>query len=467
MSKSASGAVKIEGKFLDRIGIPSVLKWGFLGLLIFQTGLGVESNFITPHLVEVLGSTEAAVSVIITSYSLAALIASYLSGVLSDLMGPKKVMLIGFIIWAVFQVAFLLALQTGNYALVGITYFFRGLGYPIFSFSFLVWVNITALKSMQGTAVGWFYVMFTGGLPTLGSLVAIGAIPAFGGGVKGEYGAMWVASVLALIGFLFVILGCRDEKGSKRIAPEGESTSKVLTSGIRLLFSNSKVMQGFLVRLINTAPQFGMFVIMPIVISDNLGWGQSRWLLMTVCIFAGNILFNAFFGAVGDRIGWVNTVRWCGVFASAVGLLAWWYVPHWVPAGSTWGYIVSVIAGVTYGICLAGFVPMGAIMPANAPKHRGAAMAMYTTAAGGAAFLGTAVVSVVLGITGALGWEIFAQKSAVIWTFVALYGCAFIMVGNLRTDQDNPEHRQQVRDADTQALAVQAANERRVNIEEK
>ena len=226
-------------------------------------------------------------------------------------------------------------------------------------------------------------------------------------------------------------------------------------------------MQGFLVRLINTAPQFGMFVIMPIVISDNLGWGQSRWLLMTVCIFAGNILFNAFFGAVGDRIGWVNTVRWCGVFASAVGLLAWWYVPHWVPAGSTWGYIVSVIAGVTYGICLAGFVPMGAIMPANAPKHRGAAMAMYTTAAGGAAFLGTAVVSVVLGITGALGWEIFAQKSAVIWTFVALYGCAFIMVGNLRTDQDNPEHRQQVRDADTQALAVQAANERRVNIEEK
>ncbi|WP_346845835.1 MFS transporter [uncultured Rothia sp.] len=254
MSKSASGAVKIEGKFLDRIGIPSVLKWGFLGLLIFQTGLGVESNFITPHLVEVLGSTEAAVSVIITSYSLAALIASYLSGVLSDLMGPKKVMLIGFIIWAVFQVAFLLALQTGNYALVGITYFFRGLGYPLFSFSFLVWVNITALKSMQGTAVGWFYVMFTGGLPTLGSLVAIGAIPAFGGGVKGEYGAMWVASVLALIGFLFVMLGCRDEKGSKRIAPEGESTSKVLTSGIRLLFSNSKVMQGFLVRLINTAP---------------------------------------------------------------------------------------------------------------------------------------------------------------------------------------------------------------------
>lgn len=464
---STAAKAPVEGPFLDRIGIPGVLKWGFLGLLIFQTGLGVESNFITPHLVDVLGSTEATVSFIITAYSLAVLVASYLSGVLSDLMGPKKVMMIGFSIWAVFQLAFLFALTTGNYWLVAATYFMRGFGYPLFSFAFLVWVNITSLPSKAGTAVGWFYVMFTGGLPTLGSLVAIGAIPAFGGGTQGEYGAMWVASGLALIGFLMVMLGCREEKGMKRIAPADETTSQIVFSGIRLLFSNRKVMQGFLIRLINTAPQFGMFVIMPVVVADELGWGQSRWLLMTVCIFAGNILFNAFFGHVGDRIGWVRTVRWFGVFASAMGLLAWWYVPHMVPAGSTWGYIVSVIAGVTFGICLAGFVPMGAIMPANAPDHRGAAMAMYTTAAGGAAFLGTAVVSITLGITGAMGLSMFAQKSAVIWVFVALYACAFVMVGNLRTQQDDPEHRQKIRDADTAALEILAANKQRTTISSK
>ncbi|QRZ61837.1 RbtT/DalT/CsbX family MFS transporter [Rothia sp. ZJ932] len=457
---------RVEGPFLDRIGIPGVLKWGFLGLLIFQTGLGVEANFITPHLVEVLGSKEATASYIITAYSLAALIASYLSGVLSDLMGPKKVMIIGFALWAIFQVSFLLSLGTGNYWLVAVTYFFRGLAYPLFSFSFLVWVNITAMKSMAGTSVGWFYVMFTGGLPTIGSLVAIASISVFGGGTAGEHGAMWVALALATVGALMVFLGCRAENGNKRIAPAHESTSTVLLSGIRLLFSNSKVMQGFLIRLINTAPQFGMFVILPVVIADELGWGQSRWLLMTTFIFAGNILFNAFFGNVGDRIGWVNTVRWFGVFASAIGLLLWWYVPHMVPAGSTWGYVVSVVAGVTFGICLAGFVPMGAIMPANAPEHRGAAMAMYTTAAGGAAFLGTSVVSIVLSVTGALGWDPFMQKSAVIWAFVALYGCAFIMVGNLRTEQDDPVKRQQMRDADTAALEILAANKQRTDIRE-
>lgn len=468
MASTTSPATSQPGAeipFLDRIGIPSVLKWGFLGVLVFMTGLGVESNFVTPHLVATLHRGEGTISVIIAMYSLAVAIASYLSGALSDLWGPKKVMLLGFVIWMVFQVGFLLAIPTGNLWLVGIMYFFRGFGFPLFTFSFLVWVNITAMKSKAGTAIGWFYVMFTGGLPTLGSLIAVGAIPAFGGGTVGETGAMWASSLLIIAGFCLVWFGCHEEKGTRRIAPEGESTSQILLAGLRLTVTNRKVLQGFLVRLINTAPEFGMFIIMPAVISTTLGWGQSRWLLMTVCVYAGNILFNAFFGHVGDRVGWVNTVRWCGVFASALSLLAWWYVPHMVPAGSGWGYALSVLAGVAFGIFLAGFVPMGAILPENAPDHRGAAMAMYTTAAGGAFFLGSAVVAVVLGITGAMGWSTFAQNSAVIWTFVALYACAFVMVGNLRTQQDDPAHRQSIRDADTAALQIQAANHQNTTIQ--
>lgn len=464
-SSAAGSANTAAVPFLDRIGIPRVLKWGFLGLLVFMTGLGVESNFLTPHLVETMGRPETSVASVITAYSAAVLVASYLSGALSDLWGPRKVMLLGFVIWIIFQIGFLLAIPTGNLGLVAVLYFFRGFGFPLFAFAFLVWVNITSPASKAGTAVGWFYVMFTGGLPTLGSLVAIGAIPAFGGGSMGERGAMWFSSGLVIIGFLMVWFGVKDERGRHRIAPEGESNSAVLLSGLRLLVTNGKVMQGFLVRLINTAPQFGMFIIMPVVITDVLEWGQARWLLMTVCIYAGNILFNAFFGALGDRLGWVNTVRWFGVFGSAVFFALWWYVPHWVEAGSVWGYFLSVAAGVLFGICLAGFVPMGAIMPAQAPRHRGAAMAMYTTAAGGAIFLGTLVVSVVLNLTEALGWSDYASKTAVVWTFVGLYACAFIMVGNLRTEQDDPAHRAELREADTAALAIQAANQRRTTVQ--
>ncbi len=184
---------------------------------------------------------------------------------------------------------------------------------------------------------------------------------------------------------------------------------------------------GFIVRLINTAPQYGMFVILPGVIGGELGWSQTQWLMMTVIVYASNIAFNALFGAIGDKWGWQRTVRWFGVVGSAAGLLAWWYVPHLVAPGSDWGYWLSVLAGVAFGIMLAGFVPMGAIMPALTPDHKGAAMAMYTTAAGGAAFLGAAVVAAVLPWGGNAG---------VVWAFVALYGVAFVLTTFLKVPAD-------------------------------
>lgn len=412
---------------LARLGIPHVLRWGFVGLLVFMTGNGAESNFITPHLVDVLGSPEATVATMITAYSLTALVGSYASGALSDLMGPRRVMLIGVTIWVVFEIALLLSVASGSVALTAISYALRGFGYPLFAFSFLVWVNVTATPERNGTAVGWFYVAFTGGFPTLGSLFALGVIPAFGGGATGETSAMIGSIGLVVAGCAITWFGVRDERGRHRIAPAGESTAQILSAGIRLTVTRPRIFMGFLVRMINTAPEYGMFVILPAVISTERGWGQQRWLLMTVCIYATNIMVNAVFGAVGDRIGWQVTVRWFGVVGCATGLVAWWYVPHLVPAGSDWGYVLSVAAGCVFGIMLAGFVPMGAIMPALAPDHKGAAMAMYTTAAGGSAFLGTAVVAAVLALGGG--------GQAIVWTFVGLYAVAFVLVGFLSVPQ--------------------------------
>jgi MFS family permease len=429
-----SSAAPQHETFLDRIGIPHSLRWGFLGVLVFMTGNGTESNFISPHIEAVLGSPEATVATIITGYSLAVLVASYLSGALADLWGPRRVMTLGVAVWVVFEVLFLLSLQIGSLPLVAATYFLRGFGYPLFAFAFLVWINVVTPYSRNGVAVGWFYVMFTGGLPTLGSLFALGMIPAFGGGTGGETAAMVGSTALVVAGYLIARFGVHEPHATRRLAPAGETTGQVLSAGLRLTAANPKILMGFLVRLINTAPQYGMFIILPTVIAVDLGWGQSRWLTMTVFVYATNILVNAVFGAVGDRWGWRRTVQWFGVFGSAVGLLLWWYVPQLVPAGSTWGFWVSVAAGCVFGCLLAGFVPMGAIMPALAPDHKGAAMAMYTTAAGGAAFLGSGVVAVMLALgTGNVG---------VVWAFVALYAAAFVMVSFLNVPQDDPQLRE-------------------------
>ena len=414
---------------LDRLGIPHALRWGFLGVLIFMTGNGVETNFVSPHLANVFGGGDDKINLaatIITFYSLSALIGSYLAGALSDLWGPRRVMLLGVTVWVVFQAAFVGSLATESVPLIFLSYALRGFGFPLFAFAFLVWINAVVNKQRNGAAVGWFYVMFTGGMPTIGSLVAVVLIPTFGGGFTGQRWTMVASTAIVITGFLVARLGVREPHGYRRLAPEGESSSRVIFSGVRLAATNKRVLMGFLTRLINTAPQFGMFIILPTVIAQTLGWGESRWLVMTSVIFAGNILFNAAFGALGDRIGWTTTVRWFGIVGSAIGLLAWWYVPHWVPAGSDWGYFVAVAAGTIFGIMLAGFVPLGAIMPALAPDHKGAAMAMYTTAAGGATFLGSAVVALVRPWGGDVG---------VVWAFVLLYGCAFVMTFFLKVDQ--------------------------------
>lgn len=429
---------------LDRIGIPHLLRFGFLAVLLVMTGVGVESNILTPHMVDVLGSPEATVSTIITGHSVSVLIASYLAGALSDLFGPRRVMAVGAAVFLLFQVLFLVALSLGSVEMAAVTYFLRGFGFPMFAFAFLVWINVTAPPERNSTAIGWFYVMYTGGLPTLGSLVAIGAIPAFGGGGVGgvgETGAMWLAGGLVALGFLVGWFGVRDARGSRRLAPEGETSMQVITAGLRLTFTNRRVAMGFLVRLINTAPQFGMFIVLPAVIATTLEWGQSRWLAMTAAVYATNILVNAVFGAIGDRWGWRRTVKWFGITGSAIGLLLWWYVPHLVPAGSTWGYLLSVVAGCVFGCLLAGFVPMGAIMPALAPDHKGAAMAMYTTAAGGATFLGSAVVAVVFTVAEWFDMGDFARNSLVVWVFVALYGCAFLMIRHLEVPEDEEKEK--------------------------
>ena len=275
-STSRSEAVPAAGSAretaLDRLGIPHALRWGFLGVLVFMTGNGVETNFVSPHMANVFGGGDEMINLaatVITFYSAAALFGSYLAGALSDLWGPRKVMLLGVIVWVVFQAAFVGALATESVPLIFAAYTVRGFGFPLFAFSFLVWINAVTPKERNGAAVGWFYVMFTGGMPTIGSLVAIGMIPAFGGGFLGERWAMIASTAIVVAGFLIAYLGVREEHGDRRLAPEGESNGAVILSGVILSWKNKRVLLGFLTRLINTAPQFGMFIILPTVIAET------------------------------------------------------------------------------------------------------------------------------------------------------------------------------------------------------
>src|ERR1044071_1086116 len=98
-------------------------------------------------------------------------------------------MWIGLAIWRVMEALFLFTVSTpGGYWTTLATYALRGFGYPLFAYGFLIWITAATPARQLGTAVGWFWFAFTGGLPTLGSLLASFTVP-----LIGPYATLWIS----------------------------------------------------------------------------------------------------------------------------------------------------------------------------------------------------------------------------------------------------------------------------------
>lgn len=416
LSRSGSGFARV----LNRWGLPAPLFLGYAGLLLFMIGDGVESGFIAPFMADNGAGTEIKASYVITVYGVAVMLASWLSGALSDLWGPRRVMMIGLAIWLVFDVLFLAVAVSGeNYPLMLVFYGLRGFGYPMFAFGFLVWITAVAPVARLGAAVGWFYFAFTGGLPTLGALVA-----SFTNPVLGQYGTLWVSVVLLALGGLLAIFGVRQRTGYTRLAPPDVKPVQSLVSSVSIAWKKPRVGVGMLVRVINTAPEFGMLVFFPTIFIEGIGFGESRWLLLVSVIYGTNIFFNLIFGVLSDRIGWRTTIFWFGAIGCSISILLLYFVP--VAMGAEY-YWLALLVGALYGATLAGFVPISALLPSLAPENKGGAMALLNLGAGAAAFVGPAIVSLFLGPLGAAG---------VVIVFAALYLVAAVMVRYLKLPEE-------------------------------
>ena len=388
---------------VDRLGIYPPLAWGYVGLLLFMIGDGVESGYLSSYLVSRGLSTEK-VAWIFTVYGMTAAVAAWLSGALSDLWGPRQVMRIGLSLWAVFEVVFLLfGVAPANFPMLLITYALRGFGYPLFAFGFLVWITAATPRERLGTAVGWFWFAFTGGLPTLGSLFASFMIP-----IVGHYATLWSSLVLVVLGGLIALVGLREPTGRYRLAPEGEHPLSTLFSSVSIAWRKPKTAIGCLVRVINTAPQFGFLVFLPLYFTQTVGFSEGQWLRLLSAIFLSNIIWNLLFGIIGDRLGWRQTVALCGGVGSAITTLLLYYTPQTLGAN----YPLCVLAGILYGATLAGYVPLSALMPSLAPENKGAAMSILNLGAGASVWVGPAIVALFLPTLGVAG---------VMWIFAGLY----------------------------------------------
>lgn len=394
---------------LDRLGIFPPLFLGYVGVLLFMIGDGVESGFLAPYL-SGFGFSPGAVALIFTIYGATAAVAAWFSGALCDLLGPHRVMWIGFLFWVFFELLFLvIGVGTGSYSAILLTYALRGFGYPLFAYGFLIWITAATPPARLGTSVGWFWFVFTGGLPTLGSLFASVTVPSIG-----EYRTFWCSLVLVIAGGLIALLGTREPIGLKRLVPRTANPIGILLLSIPLARREPKLAVGSIIRAINTSSQYGFLVFMPAFFMQTIGFTLPQWLRLLSCVFASNIIWNLIFGVVGDRFGWRRTVAYFGGGGCAVATLMFYYIPQMFGAN----YPLAVMAGVCYGAVLAGYVPLSALMPTLAPESKGAAMSILNLGAGASVWLGPAIVGLFLPRFGVAG---------VIWIFAILHLASGVM----------------------------------------
>lgn len=402
----------------DRLGMPGALRWGFVGLLIFMIGDGVESGYLAPFL-EGRGHSASSVALMITIYGVSAGVAAWASGALSDLFGPRKVMWAGLAIWVVFQLVLLgIALPADHYPLMLISYGLRGFGYPLFAYGFLVWIAAATPQNRLGSAVGWFWFAFTGGLPTLGALMASIAIPRIG-----AFATLWLALGLVAAGGLFGLLAVRERTGFSRLAPPDRKPIVTLGASLLILKERPKIAAGAFVRTVNTASQYGFLVALPTFFTKTIGFTLNEWLHIVSVMFLSNIIFNLAFGIIGDKVGWRQTIVWFGGVGCAVATLAMYYVPLLVGPNM----LVCMLASIFYGAVLAGFVPLSALMPSLAPDAKGAAMSALNFGAGISAFLGPLVVLIFLAPFGLV---------TVMWVYAILYLVAAVLASRLKLPKE-------------------------------
>ncbi|MGM9477458.1 MFS transporter [Pedobacter sp. GSP4] len=397
----------LNTSIFDRGGLPKNLAWGYLGILIFMMGDGLEGGWLSPYLINRGMSIQQSAS-LFTAYGITIAISSWFSGVLAEGFGPKKTMFMGVVLYILGTDGFVGYGMPGlNYPIMLVTYALRGFGYPLFAYSFLVWITYRSPQKKLGTAVGWFWFVFTGGLNVFGAYYSSWAIQNLG-----YLNTLWSSIFWVLIGAFFALVLNKDKFKTSTLKGS-TSRSTELAKGLTIIKEEPKVLLGGIVRVINTTAQFAFPVFIPTYMAAH-GFNTTEWLQIWGTIFTANIAFNLLFGFVGDGFGWRNTIMWFGGFGCGITTLLFFYSPV-IFDGNFWGVMCC---GVLWGALLAGYVPLSALVPSLVNKDKGAAMAILNLGAGLAVFVGPAIVGIFIGSLG---------NEGVVWILAGLYFASAIL----------------------------------------
>lgn len=390
------------------LGMPRKLVFGYLALAIFMAGDGFDLTFLSRYLVVHQGFEPQQAGLVFTVYGLVVAISAWTTGVLAETFGPKRLMLLGGVLWIVLHIVFI-TVGISDPGLAVLTYGLRGVAYPLFMYSFVVLIAELTDPGRLASAMGWFWAAFSIGLGTLGAFIPSVTVPAVG-----ELATLWLAPVLVAVGTLiclFLVPGAPKDSLSQHSMTRAEKARELLR-GVTILAERPQISLAVVIRVLCNLTLYGFPLMMPLYLTgvypDSQEWfAQTEWIRLWAVVSAVQILTNILWGRIGDRYGWMRQMRWFGFVGMAVATLGFGYIPHLFGAN----LVLLYVAGILFSVSVTAFVPMGAIFPALAPEHRGAAISAHNLASGLTTFLGPAIVTVLQPLIGSLG---------VIWMYAVL-----------------------------------------------
>ncbi|MEX5237101.1 MFS transporter [Kocuria arenosa] len=396
-------------------GMPRRLLFGYLALAVFMTGDGFELTFLSRFLVE-NGFTPTQAGLVFTVYGLVVAFSAWTTGVLAEVVGAKRLMVLGGVLWMVLHVLFL---TVGLESVVGtiLIYALRGVAYPLFMYSFVVLIAQSVHPSRLASAMGWFWASFSLGIGVMGAYVPSLLVP-----VIGEYATLWMSLPFVAAGTLmcaFLVPGAPPETDLSQKLHGAERTRELLR-GVTILVENRQIALSVVIRVLCNLTLYAFPMMMPLYLTTveigGAAWfSLPEWMMLWAIMNTITIGANIVWGRLGDRYGWMRQMRWFGFGGMALAVLAFAYVPVWF--GPSFPAMVG--AAVLFALSVTAFVPMGAIFPALAPEHRGAAISAHNLASGLTTFLGPGIATLLLPVLGPIG---------VCWVFAGL-----MLLGTLTT----------------------------------
>ncbi|MWV46261.1 MFS transporter [Paenibacillus sp. HJL G12] len=409
-----------KGNFLDRIGIPSVLSWSYLGVMIFMIGNGVEVGWLSPYL-EDNGLSIQQVSTLFGMYGFTVALSSWFAGVFFETIGAKRTMLIGSIFCVVGMTGFVsLGLRDMSYPFLLITQAIKGFGYPLFVYALATWIAYRSPAEKVSTAYGWFWFVFSGGMSVIATFYSSWAINQLG-----HINTLWTTLIFIISGSFFALVINRDN-----IKPQGKQSTKEnikgVLKGITILKERPKLLLNCIIRIINTISQFAFPVYLPMYMISQ-GFTTTQWLSIWGTAFTSNIFFVLIWGIVGDKIGCKRTIIWCGGVLTGVSSLLLFFAPQYIGAN----YPILLLLSIIWGAGLGGYVPLDAMSANTVEKDKGAVMSVLNLGTGLSVLAGPALVGLLINSIGASG---------VTWVIAGLYFAGAILTNFLDEPEKAPKN---------------------------